>query len=664
MYGKTSQQTRKLTDRTKACRTTSQRPKESKHRVLISSQYERKIDRIEEKLVDIEHLLQNRSLVSEHSNDGASTRSGKSPNAPSGDGISPASHIPDHPTFEGDSSLSAQSTFAHEFLERAISRNSSQDPQMAEALASLRSMVDGQNEPAPTHSRFIDPKNSGASFALPLPPKSLLLDILARSKVADNFFVAMFLPSLDQLRFREIVEIAYDRKEELTITKGLLFFGVAQYMFLEFGKTGPDGRQGDEFLKHVAFCRRNFEYLLSSLPLLLPATSENIEALLLAASYAVEISKPSLCWTITTNAVAMCKTLGYHRISSMKNDSQEVKASKMVNFWLLYIIEKSLALRLGRASNIHDYDISLPSVSSLSFEGYPFGQVLTYWVRVAEIQGKVYEELFSPGASGKSESDRTRSARFLVFEMDDAWSKYQTLSFQPEYGEYMNVLTKSDQVAHQSVLVLIHRAMPPDDFSTSQFSSECLEVSRKALKSHESTSKHFKGKGEEYWSGYLHWAVLQAPFTPYMVLFCHVIASNDDSDLQLLESFVQSLKPSKPQSEGIEKMYRLCYVFHQVAKLYVDSGRKAVEMDLSSLETPGNAAADINFSYGHGQGNAFDPYAFALAFVPNAPFAGDVSGDVPVVPTDGDAMPIDSLGDWFNSHQHIMSLLENDIPEQ
>jgi hypothetical protein len=43
----------------------------------------------------------------------------------------------------------------------------------------------------------------------------------------------------------------------------------------------------------------------------------------------------------------------------MKNDSQEDRETKIYIFWMIYFFDKSMSLRLGRASFIQDFDISL-----------------------------------------------------------------------------------------------------------------------------------------------------------------------------------------------------------------------------------------------------------------------------------------------------------------
>jgi hypothetical protein len=51
--------------------------------------------------------------------------------------------------------------------------------------------------------------------------------------------------------------------------------------------------------------------------------------------------------------------LGYHRYQTMKDDSKEDRETKIYIFWMIYFFDKSMSLRLGRASFIQDFDISL-----------------------------------------------------------------------------------------------------------------------------------------------------------------------------------------------------------------------------------------------------------------------------------------------------------------
>jgi hypothetical protein len=115
-------------------------------------------------------------------------------------------------------------------------------------------------------------------------------------------------------------------------------------------------------------------------------------------------------------------------------------------------------------------------------------------------------------------------------------------------------------------------------------------------------------------------AVIHAPFAPFIVLFCNVIATSDVDDLQRLEMFVSTLEPFAEASRSASNFYRLCYIFHKVATLYIDG--KTDSMLVGNSE--------------------FDQYLNVLGFGHNL--------------QDGS-----ELESWFNGNQFMMGLMEQDL---
>jgi len=159
--------------------------------------------------------------------------------------------------------------------------------------------------------------------------------------------------------------------------------------------------------------------------MLLAATPDNIHAIMLGATYAVEISKPALCSILTSTAAGLCQTLGYHRMASMKNDNADEKWMKSQTFWSVYVLDKSLSLRLGRASVIQDYDISLPLPSAFGKAVSNFWTVLVvYWIKCSAIQGRLYKQLYSPAALQDSEEIRASTAKEIAADLERAYAEY------------------------------------------------------------------------------------------------------------------------------------------------------------------------------------------------------------------------------------------------
>lgn len=169
--------------------------------------------------------------------------------------------------------------------------------------------------------------------------------------------------------------------------------------------------------------RKHLETAISQLDMFLPASYENILALSVGTACAVEMCKPSLAWVLVSNAAARCQDLGYHRFKTMKNDSEEQQRSKIHLFWMVYMFNKQLSLRLGRASQIQDWDLSLPLLvtKGASINGFEGSRMLLYWAKVARVQGQIYEKLYSPDAFTKTPSKRRRIAVTLINALHQAW---------------------------------------------------------------------------------------------------------------------------------------------------------------------------------------------------------------------------------------------------
>src|SRR5690242_3949082 len=76
--------------------------------------------------------------------------------------------------FEGDSSMSAQTVFASEFLENTVTRTlpTNLDADMQSALSSLQQIASMQHRPSAHESRFVNakPLPKGGIRELPMPP--------------------------------------------------------------------------------------------------------------------------------------------------------------------------------------------------------------------------------------------------------------------------------------------------------------------------------------------------------------------------------------------------------------------------------------------------------------------------------------------------------------
>ncbi|CAN9152033.1 unnamed protein product [Alternaria alternata] len=284
--------------------------------------------------------------------------------------------------------------------------------------------------------------------------------------------------------------------------------------------------------------------------------------------------------------------------------------------------------------------------------GFKGGDKLIYWVKVAKVSGQIYEKLYSPAAFRKPSEERSRTAAALVEAMNKAWSERgqgsimdmkENLSLnetevpskrrklrhegqvalepdtntQSVSSRLEGVFLYADVVVHYSTCALIQRATSLDN---STFSQECLESSRAALTAHmRSNAKFNTGEKTELWAGYVQWSILQAPLTPFMVLFSNAIQQTDPTDLKSLADFVTTLESCREFSAGAEKLYKMCLLFSKVAGFYIQAKiqeRQNAQMPSFSSSEQGyinaiNADAPIDLD----TIAQFGPHLSALGFV-------------------------------------------------
>ncbi|GJC93473.1 fungal specific transcription factor [Colletotrichum higginsianum] len=597
---------------------------------------------------------------------------------------------------EGESSMTAQSIFAHDFLQKAVGDDSSV-LEMRETLDALHSLVDALKQQPAIHELTYPHARPIARLALgdcEMPPVQSAVNAIREAKgvfkpIAREISVlhadsGQLTKHLAWNHFTDLVLKVYfspadfNEAEFIIVNAGL----ECLYMDLSVNKATAAPLK-EEYAKMGTLCTSNLETALANLPLHLPATMDMIVALLFGFSFygiangdqayhAMEVAKPSLAWTLNTASAQLCQTLGYHRIASVRSGNPDDEDYKVFLFWSVYFVDKSLSLRLGRPSTISDYDITVPYPSSAS---KMHGALMSYfclWVIVSRIQGKTYELLYSPEALSQSSSVREGRARGLAAELQqvtdrtqETHAQYLESAIEAVGQNTMDFFNVSDEVLRLSLLTIIYRAVPSPPGSSTTFSTECIGAARATLKRHEDCMAIMAKDGYYLFPMYMNWTILFAPFVPFIVIFCQVMETSDATDLARLQGFVASIQDAKEFTEASARLCRLFQVLYNVAFRYV-------EMRNSSQQT-GQAQAS----------QEMDRYLTALGF-PSAgqsseggpdgsdqlPMGGGGSGgDEGMTSTGSGVVPLNQmlwmgnasqLEDWFYSNQQMMGLVEDD----
>lgn len=112
-------------------------------------------------------------------------------------------------------------------------------------------------------------------------------------------------------------------------------------------------------------------------------------------------------WTLVSTALSHCQTLGYHRLGA-KRGSGALQVAQGRLFWTVYSFESGLSLRLGRSSGIQDTDIVTPIDPDEA-----------RYVKVARIQKRVYNQLYSAAAQSLPAETRNHSVQTISTELRD-----------------------------------------------------------------------------------------------------------------------------------------------------------------------------------------------------------------------------------------------------
>ncbi|KAF3221419.1 hypothetical protein TWF679_008106 [Orbilia oligospora] len=435
----------------------------------------------------------------------------------------------------------------------------------------------------------------------------------------------------------------------ITVNTGLY------YLFQDNTCSATEDFSDEECLKYQMMSRDNLETALANLPLLLPARKDMVEALVLSATYAVEVSKLSLAWQLNSAAAMICQTLGWHRLQGEDGTSD----ARITLFWFCYMLDKGLALRFGRTSVIQDWDVSATRHFDNTTLPTSWNLMIGLWINTGGILGEIYQNLYSPSALARDPNQRVETARLLVEKMERIWNDMVELSYSsgardqdslkkfskdPHNQTTLDMVHKSGRVSHLANLTLIYRAIPSAPGLPSTFNAECIDAARGAFSCHFECMELIADNSVAM-AGYLHWTILYSPFTPFIVLFCHVIETSNIKDLQLLDQFAESLQPALSISQAIEKLFRLCKLLHQIAALYVEAkGQQKQDSDMNMV------------------GNDLDIYLSQLGFISQNHASENMN--ISATPGPGTAPIVGSgqeLGDWFSGNRYILGLMEDDF---
>ncbi|KAI4268298.1 MAG: hypothetical protein L6R38_007896 [Xanthoria sp. 2 TBL-2021] len=321
-------------------------------------------------------------------------------------------------SFEGDSSFMTHSKQATQAFKASLASTPqiNVDDALSDAVANLQKALDSSDaQPlSPSHSTesTYDDESHGLS-ALPMPPSDVVLKLLKRAKV-ERQRIFDEVPSLELTSMISHCQKVFFATEPYSIAT-FIIVNVSLVLLLR----GLDERAKKEsqichsdLVQYLAFLPKNVDFAVKKLPLVSAHSMENITALHLACSLAIESSIQASAWDLISTAARMALSAGFHRLARKPGDNEQ--RLKIITFWSIYAMDRSMALSLGRAPNIQDYDIKTDRLACPVDIDSPIGPMLVCWVDVGELQGQIYHQLYSAQAQTQAPETKATAALQLA----------------------------------------------------------------------------------------------------------------------------------------------------------------------------------------------------------------------------------------------------------
>ncbi|KAF6809787.1 fungal specific transcription factor domain-containing protein [Colletotrichum sojae] len=562
--------------------------REKRKRILLTSQYENKIDNIDRRLDEIVGLLQSLPANPEQT-PGPSPRTHnvtQTSTPISADGGPAASCV-----VEGESSLAAQFTFANDFVQRVA--GITQSPQKGSG-GELQERLEELSEMVAAYRQHSAPEEMGYPHARPLqrprfhgcelPPIQetvALIRVAESQRLAGTGWIYEYLP---MHHFSKACLDVYFSEDSSEIDFIIVNAGLHS-IFKDYSNI-VCAEDKEKYLGYAHLCRGHLETALSNLPLHMPPTSQGIIALTFGAFHSIELSKPFLAWSLSSKASEMCQSLGYHRISCAAGGAAEDAKLRSLLFWSTYFIDKSLSLRLGRASTIPEWTITTNRPSVKDSHQHPALAYFVLWVETARCQGSIYEMLYSPDAT--LQPDEVLRARVLrlvsdLRELEEATSetnsRWSRIAKDKAGDDLLDFYATSDETLRLSLLTMVHRAERRPLYAATTFNTDCVRAARATLERHRDCVDIMRRSTDNYLPTYFQWTLLFAPFMPFVVMLCHVVETQDERDLERLGDFVESIQAAAHVSDAASKAHRLFLALHGIAVRHAARARAVCAQD-------------------------------------------------------------------------------------
>ncbi|KAF5865898.1 hypothetical protein ETB97_001966 [Aspergillus alliaceus] len=536
---------------------------------------EEQIKALEERLSSLEHQLSTQGGISEHRRHAAvqdEVRAGSEKVVPQLTG--PA------PLFEGISSFTTQSIIASDVAQNtANSEGAGERSDFKSSLNHLRLLL-------PTPALSASPEEyrmSRAPAAQSVPsvdhllPLDLVIALLQEIKTNRPIFLCSYAIN-NHVLVERLCQRVYFPTEPISTGHLASMYGILLPILKEFTILQNPLCQRFDLKAYATRCGQDFNNLVESYDVMAVPSLENIFALTMGFIQAQDATKPLLCCTFISAAASHCQMLGYHREVVYRNDQTGNSENMRRLFWTTYVFEKHMSLYFGRASNMQDFDIDAqyPAISN-DLAIRPWDESFVMGIRLAKIQGEIYDSLYSAKASQASHPERMKRVHQLAADIQQWYVEFKEIDASKVNNHRIYKFTRDSwDIMYYSTFTSLLRAPITSGAACAEISSQCFQVARLSLQSHLRCFGSFRSSDCHSDADYANWVLLFSSFTPFIVIFLHAIAATSSEDIQLLEEVVGSLEHIRRVSPSSERLYQICSTFLQIARVLVETRHSCV----------------------------------------------------------------------------------------
>ncbi|KAE8140310.1 fungal-specific transcription factor domain-containing protein [Aspergillus pseudotamarii] len=555
------------------CEQATPRPR-SETRPRPEQDLQEQIKCLEERLGSLEQQLKAQRSISEH-------RRNTVPNeVPAGSEEAVPQPTGNACVYEGISSFTSQSLLASDVAQKtANSEGAGEHSDLKSSLDYLKTLL--RTPTRSSHATEYRMSRAPAARSLPtmdhLLPLNLIIALLQEIKVNRPIFLCSYAIN-DRTLVERLCQRVYFPTEPISTGHLAGMHGIILTLLKEFTIMGNPLCQKFDLKAHISTCEQNFNTLVESYDVLAIPSFESIFALIMGFIKAQDETKPLLCSTFISAAASHCQMLGYHREITYRGDNTGNSENMRRLFWTTYVFEKHMSLYFGRASNMQDFDIDAqyPAITT-DPAVRPWDASFVMGIRLAKIQGEIYDQLYSAEGSKNPHPERMQRVHRLAINIQQWYTEFKEIDASKVNNHHIFKITRDSwDILYYSTFTSLLRAPITSGAACAELSSQCFRVARLSLQSHLRCFGNFQNSSFHSKADYANWVLLFSSFTPFIVIFLHAIAATSSDDIQLLYEVVDSLQHIRYVSPSSERLYQICSTFLQIAKGLVKTRQSCV----------------------------------------------------------------------------------------